>query len=94
MVEVIEDQYGSGEVFRTNISGRITQTGIENLSIQSLFLDDTSDENRAFFCINFDDVEDSWIRDATVRIASHGFNMNDGAVHNTCLLYTSPSPRD
>ena len=92
-VEVIEDQYGSGEVFRTDISGRITQTGIENLSVQSLFLDDTSDENRAFFGINFDDVEDSWIRDATVRIASHGFNMNDGAVHNTIqnVSYLDPN---
>ena len=92
-VEVIEDQYGSGEVFRTDVSGRITQAGVENLSVQSLFLDDTSDENRAFFGINFDDVEDSWIRDSTVRIASHGFNMNDGAVHNTIqnVSYLDPN---
>jgi len=92
-VEVIETQYGGGEVFRADVSGRITQVGVENLSVQSLFLDNTGDENRAFFGINFDDVEDSWIRDSTVRIASHGFNMNDGAVHNTIqnVSYLDPN---
>lgn len=92
-VEVIEDQYGGGEVFRTDVSGRITQVGIENLSVESLFSNDTSDENRAFFGINFDDVEDSWIRDSTSRFASHGFNMNDGAVHNTMqnVSYLDPN---
>ena len=92
-VEVFEDQYGGGEVFRADVSGRITQVGIENLSVQSAFLTDTSDENRAFYSVNFHDIEDSWIRDATTRVSSHGFNMQDGAVHNTIqnVSYLDPN---
>ena len=92
-VEVFEDQYGSGEVFRADVSGRITQVGIENLSVQSAFLSDTSDEDRAFYSVNFNDIEDSWIRDATTRVSSHGFNMQDGAVHNTIqnVAYLEPN---
>jgi len=92
-VEVFEDQFGSGEVFRADVSGRITQVGIENLSIQSAFLTNTNDENRAFYSINFHDIEDSWIRDATSRVSSHGFNMQDGAVHNTIqnVSYLDPN---
>jgi len=79
--------------YETTYDRTVTQVGLENLSVESAFLTDTSDENRAFYSVNFHDIEDSWIRDATTRVSSHGFNMQDGAVHNTIqnVSYLDPN---
>lgn len=80
MTDTIEDQFGSGEVYRADTSGRLTQIGIENLRLQTRFETDVNNRDRAVDAIEFAGVEQSWIRDVTVRYFNHGFTFN-GGVH-------------
>lgn len=92
MVDTIEQGYGGGEVYRLNLSGRIQQVGIENLRLETLKYNLTNSEDRAFYGINLSEVENSWIRDVTLRYFSHGITFHDGTRFNTVqdVAYLDP----
>lgn len=83
ITDTIETQFGGGYVYRTDTSGRLQQVGIENLRLQTLDYSDASREDRAFFAIAFEEVENSWVRDVTSRFFSQAFNYYDGSRFNT-----------
>lgn len=84
IVDTMEAQFGGGEVYRIDTSGRLSQIGIENLRLETLDYTDVRRRDRAVDAISFDEVEHSWVRDVTVRHFSHGFVLNDG-VHFVTL---------
>lgn len=94
-VDTIEAQYGGGEIYKTDTSGRLQQVGIENLRIETQYSKNVKNEDRAFFGINYREIENSWIRDVTSRYISHGFNLMDGAVNITVqdVAYIDPNFR-
>lgn len=74
----MEIQYGSGEIYRYRFPMRIEQVGIENLKLVSEFdetirstnhLDGTyfSDESHAWNGIRIDNAVDSWVREVTAK---------------------------
>ncbi|MEP3422392.1 MAG: hypothetical protein ABJN35_11700 [Erythrobacter sp.] len=83
VTDTIESQFGGGYVYKTDTSQRLQQVGVENLRLQTLDYADITREDRAFFAIAFEEVENSWVRDVTSRFFSQAFNFYDGARFNT-----------
>ena len=83
ITDTIEQNFGGGYIYKTDTSDRLQQVGIENLRLQTLDYADASREDRAFFAIAFEEVENSWVRDVTSRYFSQSFNYYDGSRYNT-----------
>ena len=92
-VDSVEAQYGGGEIYKTDTSGRLQQVGIENLRLETQFSKKVKNEDRAFYGIFYKEVENSWIRDVTSRYISHGFNLGDGTLNVTVqdVAYIDPN---
>ena len=61
IVDTLEARYGSGEVRRADLSGRIEQVGIENLRLESEF-DAPDDEAHGWVGVRFRRTINSWVR--------------------------------
>jgi len=83
ITDTIEQGFGGGYIYKTNTSQRLQQVGIENLRLQTLDYEEASREDRAFFAVAFEEVENSWVRDVTSRYFSQAFNFYDGSRFNT-----------
>lgn len=66
VVMAMETKYGGGEIFRCAFSGRISEVGVENLSLESEYESET-DEDHGWDAISFDKIENSWISNVTSR---------------------------
>jgi len=64
----IEKDFGGGMVVQLNWPGRITNIGIENLTLESTF-DPTNakDENHSWYAITMENAADSWVRQVTFK---------------------------
>ena len=83
ITDTIEARFGGGYVFKTDTSDRLQQVGVENLRLETLDYTDITREDRAFFAVAFEEVENSWVRDVTSRYFSQAFNYYDGSRFNT-----------
>lgn len=83
IVDTIESSFGGGYVYRIDVSERIQQVALENIQLQTLWSDDLTDENRAFYAIDLSEVQNSWVRDVTVKYFSHAYNIRYGSRFNT-----------
>ena len=83
ITDTIEQGFGGGYVYKTDTSDRIEQVGVENIRLQTLDYEDFTREDRAFFAVAFEEVENSWVRDVTSRYFSQAFNYYDGSRFNT-----------
>jgi hypothetical protein len=66
IVMAMETQYGGGEVYKYNFEGRISEVGVENLSLESEYSGDI-DEDHAWEAVHFNAIENSWISKVTSR---------------------------
>ena len=66
IVQVIEDQYGGGRVYRYSFPGRIARVGVENLKLVSEYASD-EDENHAWEAVVLRGVEHGWVRKVTAQ---------------------------
>ena len=66
MVEVIEDKYGGGRIFKSHPLSRPRQCGVENLRIESTYAGDT-DESHPWNAVVLEDVKDCWVRRVTAQ---------------------------
>lgn len=64
LVDVYQDKYGGGQVFKLNPISRISQCAVENLRIESCYAGD-ADEEHPWDAIKMQYVENSWIRGVT-----------------------------
>lgn len=70
IVEAIQDEYGGGRIYKINPLSRVSQSGVENLRIESTYVDDT-DENHPWDAIVLQDVEDCWVRRVTTQFFAY-----------------------
>ena len=66
MVEVIEDKYGGGRIFKSRPLSRPRKCGVENLRIESTYAGDT-DESHPWNAVVLEDVKDCWVRRVTAQ---------------------------
>lgn len=75
----MEKKYGGGAVYKSEIQGRISHCGIENMQIVSEF-DETkrdktgyfNDEEHSWTAVDITKTEHSWIRNVTSRYFAYG----------------------
>jgi hypothetical protein len=67
----MEDQFGGGEIYKASFNGRISETGISNMSLESEFLTDTA-ENHGWTAIEIDKAENCWVDHVTSRYFGFG----------------------
>lgn len=73
IVDVIEEQYGGGEIYKASVPGRIRQCGVENLRIRSYYAPDNPyDEDHAWIGVKLERVTDSWVKNVTGQFLGYG----------------------
>lgn len=85
IVDVIEDQYGGGEVYKASVPGRISQCGIEHLRIRSYYEENnSSDEDHAWIGIKLSRTTHSWVKNVTGQFLGYGtVSIHDESNFNT-----------
>lgn len=71
IVDPIETTLGGGEVFKSNITGRVSESGVENLRIESYFLNN-EDESHGWIAVYLSRTENCWVRDVTAKYFGYG----------------------
>ncbi|OQP67604.1 T9SS type A sorting domain-containing protein [Niastella populi] len=66
IVDPIEQAYGGADIYRSNVAGRITECGIENMRLESDFISDNS-EDHGWVAIYMARVENSWVRNVIAK---------------------------
>ncbi len=61
VMDPIQVEYGGGEVYKSSISGRISNCGVENMRIESFFAS-VNDESHGWNAIAINRVENGWVR--------------------------------
>jgi hypothetical protein len=83
IVDPIENRYGGGEVFRSEIRGRISQSGVENLRVESVF-DNNEDENHGWNAIVLKRAENCWVINVVAKYFGYAcVNISEMSVFNT-----------
>lgn len=73
IVDVMEDQYGGGEIYLASVPGRIEQCGVENLRIESYYdPENEEDEDHAWIAVNLRRTTDSWVTNVTGQHLGYG----------------------
>ncbi len=66
VVDPLEAIYGGGEVFKSNVKGRISEAGVENMRLESVFLHD-NDEAHGWNAIQFSRAENCWVKNVVAK---------------------------
>ncbi|MBW8191756.1 hypothetical protein K0504_11985 [Neiella marina] len=95
MVDAIDAQFGGGYVYRIDVSGRLTQVGLENIQLRTVTRNNVNDEHRGFYGVTLREVQHSWVRDVTVKYFSHAYNLHIGSRFNTLqdIAFVEPNFR-
>jgi fibronectin type 3 domain-containing protein len=76
IVQVIEDQYGGGEVLKYTYTGAIENVGIENIRLESTYTAD-DDEDHGWVAVEMRRVKNGWARQVTARYFGMGLILVD-----------------
>ncbi|WP_144008882.1 hypothetical protein [Pedobacter africanus] len=83
IVDPIQTRYGGGYVFKTNITGRISNSGVENIRLVSYYLND-DDELHAWNGIELNRTENCWIKQVTAQYFGYAcVSVSTMSVYNT-----------
>lgn len=83
VVDPIQAKYGGGYMFKTNITGRITNSGVENLRLVSVYQND-DDEQHAWNGIEMNRTEHCWIKQVTAQYFGYAcVSLSTMSVYNT-----------
>lgn len=83
VMDAIEEQYGTAEVFRSNITGRISRCGVENMRIESVFASD-NDEEHAWNAVELQRAANCWVKDVVAKYFGYAcVNLSEMSVFNT-----------
>ncbi|RPD38076.1 hypothetical protein [Chitinophaga barathri] len=66
VVMAMETKYGGGALYKYTFEGRIAESGIENLTCESVFASDTA-ENHGWDAISIEKAEHCWVKQVTAR---------------------------
>lgn len=93
IVMPMESKYGGGEIYEYTFDGRISEVGVENISFESEYANDT-DEDHGWVAITMDRVENGWIRNVTSRYFGNScVNLRGSAKQITVMDSQSLDPK-
>jgi len=73
IVDVMETQYGGGEIYKINVTGRIEHSGIEHLRIISDYdTTDVEDEDHAWIGVRVKRAVNCWVKNVTGQHMGYG----------------------
>jgi hypothetical protein len=84
IVDVIQDKYGGGRIYKPQPIPRISQCGVENLRIESCYAAD-DDENHPWNAVKLRYVQDCWVRRVTTRYFAYSC-VNAGSYARYCTI--------
>ncbi|MFH0758704.1 MAG: DNRLRE domain-containing protein [Bacteroidota bacterium] len=82
MVQSISLKYGGGEVLHRYSGSRISQCGIEDLLLSSVFIHE-EDEEHAWTAVHLKETENCWVRNVTARYFGYGCVRMENAYKTT-----------
>ncbi len=83
IVDPIQTRYGGGRVGVNSISGRIQNSGVENMRLVSVFNND-NDEQHAWYGVKLIRTENCWVKDVTAQYFGYAcVSIEEGSVYNT-----------
>jgi Stigma-specific protein, Stig1 len=83
IVDTIQDLYGGGALFKTDVQGRIEHCGVEDLRLESAYANDT-DEDHAWIGVELSRAMNSWVRRVTVQYFGYSaVHINNESKFNT-----------
>lgn len=89
LVEAIEKKYGGGYIAKVSLPGRISNSGIENLCLKSVYAND-DDEAHMWTAVRLSDATNSWVRNVTARHFAFGcvtiFGWSDFNTIQDCAM--------
>lgn len=85
VVMQMEEKYGGGEVYRYTFDGRISEVGVENLCLESVY-NDYEDLNHAWIGVQVDKAENCWIQHVTSRYFAYSCVSLEHFAKNVTVL--------
>jgi hypothetical protein len=83
VVDPLQTKYGGGFIFKTNISGRISNSGVENIRLVSSYLND-DDEEHGWNGIEMNRTAHCWIKQVTAQYFGYAcVSVSNMSVYNT-----------
>lgn len=83
VVDPMQVKYGGGSIFKTNITGRISNSGVENIRLVSAYLND-NDEEHGWNGIELNRTEDCWVKQVTAQYFGYAcVSLSKMSVNNT-----------
>jgi len=83
VVDPMQTKYGGGFIFKTNITGRINNSGVENIRLVSYYLND-DDELHAWNGIEMSRTEHCWVKQVTAQYFGYAcVSVSAMSVYNT-----------
>lgn len=83
VVDPMQNKYGGGSIFKTNITGRISNSGVENIRLVSVYVND-DDELHAWNGIELNRTEDCWVKQVTAQYFGYAcVSLSTMSVNNT-----------
>ncbi len=97
IVDPIQTIYGGGYIFKANITGRISNSGIENMRLTSSYTSDT-DENHGWEAIKLVRAENCWVKKVTAQYFGYScVTLSTQSSYNTiedCAMLDPKSKTD
>lgn len=70
IVDPIEQAYGGADIYKSNVTVRIRECGIENMRIESDFISN-DDESHGWDAVTMSRIENSWARNLIIKYFAH-----------------------
>ncbi len=90
VVMPMEPRYGAASIFKYDFTKRINHVGVEQIFFQSDYASDTA-ENHGWDAIQYDRMENSWVRNVTSRFFGYscvnlgGYAKNISVLNSNCF---------
>lgn len=83
VVDPIQTRYGGGRVARNTVTGRIQKSGVENMRLVSVFLND-NDEEHGWYGIELLRAENCWVKNVTAQYFGYAcVSIGNTSLYNT-----------
>ncbi|WP_207535299.1 hypothetical protein [Desertivirga arenae] len=83
VVDPLQTKYGGGYIFKTNISGRVNNCGVENLRLTSVYVND-DDEKHGWVAVELIRAENCWVKQVTALYFGYAcVSISDQSIYNT-----------